>query len=535
MERESPQLSDADAVANPANSASMDHAEASPKSANATPKPPFTQPRRARSGTSLSRARSNSRHSVISLSSEFEITTPSRPPRRPLRPLPRAQRPKIPIPPDAEVISISSDTEPEDQNPAESNQTEAQRAFDPREVNATRMSEEANAKDLRGVPNELLVEDPSRTALLKSPFYGKSDDGLEQYQPDVVYPWELTSSSSEDDFEFITLPTARERERLLAAAEGNSHVYQAVTDPVRVPDLPGSASERAPRKTWYLRVVIWYQNDVLPVTKSLCIDGEGFVTLGRLPAAKQVFQDAGVDYFHLWNFRQTSWERLTLKSLIHISTERGYHTLLLRMTTVQRCPLFEVKLLEASSESSHYGHTRSPLRPPATPKGKVPLRDVRDCTRFTGDLHNGRRTLTRCTRDIADGKQTVPDLNPDEWGPGLFNALTGLGGGSMLKATTNSNANSALYAIFAAVAFIVGADDILLKVSGFVIASGASLSSCAGFLWTTQDSLMLAYQTEDQKGECIGIFWAGMVGAAAFLGKNYRNTASAFSEPRAKF
>ncbi|KAI9068669.1 hypothetical protein FKP32DRAFT_1672018 [Trametes sanguinea] len=101
----------------------------------------------------------------------------------------------------------------------------------------------------------------------------------------------------------------------------------------------------------------------------------------------------------------------------------------------------------------------------------------------------------------------------------------------MLKATTNSNANSALYAIFAAVAFIVGADDILLKVSGFVIASGASLSSCAGFLWTTQDSLMLAYQTEDQKGECIGIFWAGMVGAAAFLGKNYRNTASAFSAP----
>ncbi|KAI9061271.1 hypothetical protein FKP32DRAFT_1678287 [Trametes sanguinea] len=370
MERESPQLSDADAVADPANSASMDHVEASPMSANATPKPPFTQPRPARSGTSLSRARSNSRDSVISLSSEFETTTPSRPPRRPLRPLPRAQRRKIPIPPDAEVISISSDTEPEDQNPAESNQTEAQRAFDPREVNATRMSEEANARDLRGVPNELLVEDPSRTAQLNSPFYGKSDDGLEKYQPDVVYLWDLTSSSSEDDIEFIKLPTARERERLLAAAEGNSHVYQAVTDPMRVRDLPGASTESAPRKTWYLRVVIWYQNNSLPVTKSLCIDGEGFVTLSQLPAARQVFQDAGVDYFHLWNFRQTSWERHTMKSLIHISTERGYHTLLLRMTTVQLCPLFEVKLLEASSECSHYGHTRSSLRSPATPKGK---------------------------------------------------------------------------------------------------------------------------------------------------------------------
>ncbi|KAJ3018403.1 hypothetical protein NUW54_g345 [Trametes sanguinea] len=274
---------------------------------------------------------------------------------RPRRPRPRTARPPRntnSIPWDAEVISISSDTEPEDQDPAKSK--------------ATPIAGEKVRDDL----DEPIAEEPSRAAPLKPPFYGMPDDGMETYQHDVVYPWEMSSSSSEDDFEFITLPTAREREHLLAAAEGNSHVYQVVTNPVRVPDLPSAVTESQPRKTWYLRVVIWYQDNVLPVTKSLCIDGEGFVTLGQFPAAKQVFQDAGVDYFHLWNFRQTSWERHTLKSLLHISTERGYHTLLVRMTAVKRCPLFEVKLLEASSECSHFGHTRSSLRPAVTPKGK---------------------------------------------------------------------------------------------------------------------------------------------------------------------
>ena len=41
-------------------------------------------------------------------------------------------------------------------------------------------------------------------------------------------------------------------------------------------------------------------------------------------------------------------------------------------------------------------------------------------------------------------------------GPGLFNALTGLGGGGQLKETTGANANSALYATFAAMAFFSG-------------------------------------------------------------------------------
>ncbi|CDO71726.1 hypothetical protein BN946_scf184920.g10 [Trametes cinnabarina] len=114
-------------------------------------------------------------------------------------------------------------------------------------------------------------------------------------------------------------------------------------------------------------------------------------------------------------------------------------------------------------------------------------------------------------------------------GPGLFNALTGLGGGGQLDATTNSNANSALYATFAVAAFFAGAYNIHPNVGAFVIASGAVLGICAGLLWTAQGSLMLAYPTEDQKGKFIGIFWSifnlgGVVGAAVSLGNNFHNT-----------
>ena len=41
-------------------------------------------------------------------------------------------------------------------------------------------------------------------------------------------------------------------------------------------------------------------------------------------------------------------------------------------------------------------------------------------------------------------------------GPGLFNALNGLGGGGMVDATTSANANSTLYATFAVAAFFAG-------------------------------------------------------------------------------
>ncbi|KAI9070336.1 hypothetical protein FKP32DRAFT_1670419 [Trametes sanguinea] len=352
-----PSDSEANAAAAPA-TYSATVVEASPTSDDATPKPPLTQPRPAPSGTSLTRAQPDLRRSVISISSGSGPITPTVPPsrRRPMQPRDRAMRPQQPsrsVQDDCEVISISSDSEPEGHGGA----------------NATRTAGEKGTKPIRGVLHELFTEDPSRTALLDSPFYGTPNDGQETSQRNVVYPWELSSSSSED-FEIIALPSAREKEQLLAAAEGAVHMYQTVTQPLRVRDLPSLATDAATRRMWYLRVVIWYRENTIPVTKSICVDGEGFITLGKLAVARQVFQDAGVNFFHLWSFRQTSWERHTLESLIYISPERCIHTLLVRMTTVQRCPLFELKLLEASAELSYFGPTGNPTLSPKTPKGK---------------------------------------------------------------------------------------------------------------------------------------------------------------------
>lgn len=41
-------------------------------------------------------------------------------------------------------------------------------------------------------------------------------------------------------------------------------------------------------------------------------------------------------------------------------------------------------------------------------------------------------------------------------GPGLFNALSGLGGGGQVDPTTSANGNSILYATFAVTAFFSG-------------------------------------------------------------------------------
>ncbi|KAI0757538.1 MFS general substrate transporter [Daedaleopsis nitida] len=141
-------------------------------------------------------------------------------------------------------------------------------------------------------------------------------------------------------------------------------------------------------------------------------------------------------------------------------------------------------------------------------------------------------------------------------GPGLFNALNGLGGGGMLNPTTSANANSTLYATFAVAAFFAGSINnvlgskltLLLGTTGyalyigsylaynlhpnagaFVLAAGAYLGVSAGLLWTAQGSLMLAYPTENQKGMFIAIFWSifnlgGVVGSAVSFGNNFDNT-----------
>ncbi|KAJ7507441.1 MFS general substrate transporter [Mycena galericulata] len=141
--------------------------------------------------------------------------------------------------------------------------------------------------------------------------------------------------------------------------------------------------------------------------------------------------------------------------------------------------------------------------------------------------------------------------------PGLYNSLSGIGGGGQIDETTGANANVALYSTFCVMAFFAGsvnnklgsrltlqlgslgyglyiAGFLVLNIhphaKAFVIAAGAILGVCAGLLWTAQGSLMLAYPTEGDKATFIAIFWAifnlgGVVGSAVAFGQNFHTTA----------
>ncbi|OJA17344.1 hypothetical protein AZE42_09602 [Rhizopogon vesiculosus] len=145
--------------------------------------------------------------------------------------------------------------------------------------------------------------------------------------------------------------------------------------------------------------------------------------------------------------------------------------------------------------------------------------------------------------------------------PGMFNALTGLGGGGQINATSSANANAALYATFAFFAFFSGsvhnvvgpkvclmlgtwgyslyiasylATNINPHTGDFVVVSGAILGVCAALVWTAQGSLMMAYPTEAEKGTYIGYFWGifnlgGVVGSTVAFASNYNSTANGVS------
>lgn len=115
----------------------------------------------------------------------------------------------------------------------------------------------------------------------------------------------------------------------------------------------------------------------------------------------------------------------------------------------------------------------------------------------------------------------------------MFNALTGMGGGGQVDATTADNANTALYSTFAIVGFFAGSFTNRLGIKtalsfgglgyciyvasflaynhtqnqGFNIFAGALLGVCAGLLWTAQGSIMMSYPKESSKGKYISYFW----------------------------
>ncbi|KAI2602652.1 MFS general substrate transporter [Hypoxylon sp. NC1633] len=139
--------------------------------------------------------------------------------------------------------------------------------------------------------------------------------------------------------------------------------------------------------------------------------------------------------------------------------------------------------------------------------------------------------------------------------PGMYNALTGLGGGGQLDATVQDHASTALYSVFAVVAFFSGsfANKLGIRATlsiggigyciyaasflcyshtqnvGFVVFAGAFLGLCAGLLWTAQGAIMMSYPPEESKGRYISWFWiifnlGAVIGSLIPLGQNVNNT-----------
>jgi MFS family permease len=117
--------------------------------------------------------------------------------------------------------------------------------------------------------------------------------------------------------------------------------------------------------------------------------------------------------------------------------------------------------------------------------------------------------------------------------PGMFNAVSGLGGGGQVNTHDVNDANTALYSTFAVVGFFAGsiANKVGLKLTvslggfgyflyvasllsynhnqnvGFLVFAGAVLGVCAGLLWCAQGAIMMSYPLESQKGTFIAVFW----------------------------
>ncbi|XP_040379597.1 UNC93-like protein 1 [Oryza brachyantha] len=145
--------------------------------------------------------------------------------------------------------------------------------------------------------------------------------------------------------------------------------------------------------------------------------------------------------------------------------------------------------------------------------------------------------------------------------PGMFNALSGLGGGGQLDHTTADNANTALYACFAVfgvlgggahnllgprITLLAGALTYPLYAASFLyynhhptrpafpVTAGALLGAGAGLLWAAQGAIMTSYPPPSRRGTYISIFWClfnlgGVLGGLLPFSLNYHRGADAAS------
>ncbi|RBR08013.1 uncharacterized protein FIESC28_10433 [Fusarium coffeatum] len=145
--------------------------------------------------------------------------------------------------------------------------------------------------------------------------------------------------------------------------------------------------------------------------------------------------------------------------------------------------------------------------------------------------------------------------------PGMFNALTGLGGGGQVSNEAQDHANTALYSTFAVVGFFAGTFAnrlglrLTLSIGGlgycvyaasflcyshtqnmpFVVFAGALLGVCAGLLWAAQGSIMMSYPPEQSKGRYISWFWVifnmgAVIGSLIPLAQNINKKAGPVSD-----
>uniref|UniRef100_A0A8H7K240 Uncharacterized protein n=1 Tax=Bionectria ochroleuca TaxID=29856 RepID=A0A8H7K240_BIOOC len=146
--------------------------------------------------------------------------------------------------------------------------------------------------------------------------------------------------------------------------------------------------------------------------------------------------------------------------------------------------------------------------------------------------------------------------------PGMYNALTGLGGSGQVDSTVAANANVALLSATAGTAllvvgplftrvgprvcFLIGGWTYALYSGSllhfnhhhngaFVIASGALLGVGASFIWIVQGAIMTTYVEESQKGRAIAAFWiifnlGGGIGSLVSFGLNYNSKTSTVSD-----
>lgn len=139
--------------------------------------------------------------------------------------------------------------------------------------------------------------------------------------------------------------------------------------------------------------------------------------------------------------------------------------------------------------------------------------------------------------------------------PGMYNALTGMGGSGQVDGTVAANSNVATHAATAGAALLlVGAfykylgprASLLLggwtyalyagsllnfnrtQNGAFVIAAGALLGLGAAFFWVAQGTVMVTYANDGTRGRAIGVFWVifnlgGAIGSLISFALNFHS------------